>query len=82
MDKPNVFDLRADARKFPQRGPLERVHYCPGDAVGSPATMPLCEAEREFRSDVEYVDEMRGMFGPDKYKHFPHLGYNVCPKCS
>jgi len=61
--------------------PSERVHYCPGDAVGSPATMRRDEAERYLWSDRKYVEIMATVL-PGHYSVYPHLGYDVCRKCS
>lgn len=61
--------------------PTDRVHYCPGDAVGSPATMEQRDAERLLWSDRKYVETMSAIL-PGHYSVYPHLGYDICRKCS
>jgi hypothetical protein len=35
------------------------VHYCPGDAPGSPAWMPREQAEKELEKDLAFLEKMK-----------------------
>ncbi len=53
------------------------VHYCPGSAIGSPATMRQSEAEQYLKEDIAYLgalEEVESICGPIV---LPHIGQ--CP---
>lgn len=60
------------------------VRYCPGDAIGSPASMALSEALKQLEADSAYLETMRSA-GND-FSNYPHILYRGiarcgCPKC-
>lgn len=58
------------------------VHYCPGDAVGSPAAMPREQAEAELQKDLEYLSvlDVIDPSPPSASRSLPHIG-GTCDRC-
>ena len=79
-DYPKLARHRTKCRKY-QRQHYYRhvlVSYCPGDSVGSPATIELQKAEKFLREDISYLAAIREVGFPVKY--LPHIG-GVCERC-
>ena len=55
-----------------------RIRYCPGDSVGSPATLPLNHARYQLAVDRSYCALM--LHAGEPITHPPHIG-GTCPKC-
>lgn len=55
------------------------TNYCPGAAVGSPALVPVRDADYYERRDRAFVEEMRVVW-PDHYATMPHRT-GTCHKC-
>jgi hypothetical protein len=56
------------------------VHYCPGSAVGTLATMPRLEAEAYLNSDSKFIEIMQRAGAMEAHPALPHIG-GTCKKC-
>lgn len=59
---------------------VDMVHYCPGDAIGTPAGLAYAVAEAILKQDIEYLNVMEDA-GIMRAQCWPHIG-GVCPRCA